>query len=99
MNILIKDARLLDTEEATITKADIAIRQGAIEAIGAIPSGFVAERIINAGGLLAIPGLVDLSVYLRDPGFEYKATIASETKAAAAGGVTTLCCMPTPNLE
>ena len=94
MNILIKNARLLDTKEATTTKADIAIRQGAVEAIGAIPSGFVAERIIDADGLLAIPGLVDLSVYLRDPGFEYKATIASETKAAAASGVTTLCCMP-----
>ena len=85
---------LLDSGKATIKQADIAMRQGAIEAIGSIPSDFVADRVIKADGLLAIPGLVDLGAYLRDPGFEYKATIVSETKAAAAGGITTLCCMP-----
>lgn len=94
MNILVQGANLLDTETATISQADIAIRQGAVEAIGTIPSDFIAERVIKADGLTAIPGLVDLGVYLRDPGFEYKATIASETQAAAAGGVSTLCCMP-----
>ena len=94
MNILIQGARLLDVEKATIETTDIVIRQGAIEAIGSIPENFVAERTIKAERLLAIPGLVDLGAYLRDPGFEHKATIASETKAAAAGGVTTLCCMP-----
>ena len=94
MNLLIKDARLLNTKKAPAPPTDIAIRQGSIEAIGEVPANFVAERTIDAKGLSAIPGLVDLSVYLRDPGFEYKATIASETKAAAAGGVTTLCCMP-----
>ena len=94
MNILVQGSRLLDTRKATIEQADIALCQGAIVAIGSIPPGFVADRVIEADGLLAIPGLVDLGAYLRDPGFEYKATIASETKAAAAGGVTTLCCMP-----
>ena len=94
MNILIKGVQLLATQKADTKVTDIAIRQGAIEAIGTIPKDFVAEHIIKADGLLAIPGLVDLATYLRDPGFEYKATIASETKAAAAGGVTTLCCMP-----
>ncbi|MBC6413566.1 MAG: dihydroorotase [Chromatiales bacterium] len=94
MNILITGARLLTNKKADNQITDIAIKQGAIEAIGSIPKDFFAEHTIKADGLLAIPGLVDLATYLRDPGFEYKATIESETKAAAASGVTTLCCMP-----
>lgn len=94
MSILIRNAQVLDAKTADIKSADIAIYQGAITAIGDTPSDFQPQRVIEANGLLAIPGLVDLGVYLRDPGFEYKATIYSETKAAAAAGVTTLCCMP-----
>lgn len=94
MSLLIRNAQLVDGLSRDIKTADIAIYQGAIEAIGTAPSDFRPQRTINADGLLAMPGLVDLGVYLRDPGFEYKATIYSETKAAAAGGITTLCCMP-----
>jgi dihydroorotase len=58
------------------------------------PDGFVADEVIEAKGLVAAPGLVDLAARLREPGFEYKATLESEMRAAVAGGVTTLACPP-----
>jgi len=58
------------------------------------PAGFRAERTINASNLAVCPGLIDLSARLREPGFEYKATLASEMQAAVAGGVTSLACPP-----
>lgn len=75
--------------------ADVWIRQGRIAAVGppqtALPSH---AGLIQAAGLIVAPGLVDLHVHLREPGFEYKETIATGTAAAAAGGFTTVCCMP-----
>ncbi len=62
--------------------------------MGKPPDGFRADEVIDASGLAACPGLVDLSARLREPGFEYKATLESEVRAAAAGGVTTLACPP-----
>ncbi len=59
-----------------------------------MPSGFRAERTIDASDLIVCPGLVDLSARLREPGFEYKATLESEMQAAVAGGVTSLACPP-----
>lgn len=73
---------------------DIAIERKQIVSIGKPPPSFVAKKVIEGKNLVAIPGLFDLGVYLREPGYEHKATIASETKAAAAGGVTTLVAMP-----
>ncbi|MEB0015063.1 dihydroorotase, partial [Glaciimonas sp. Cout2] len=73
---------------------DVFIRAGQIAAIGVAPAGFVADRIIDATGLVVAPGLVDLSARLREPGFEYKATLESELKAAMRGGVTSLVCPP-----
>lgn len=76
-------------------EADVWIRDGRIVAVVspdvAPPSGF---RYIDATGLLVVPGLVDLHVHLREPGFEYKETIATGTAAAVAGGFTSVCCMP-----
>ena len=76
-------------------EADVWIRDGCIVAVVspdvAPPSGF---RCIDATGLLVVPGLVDLHVHLREPGFEYKETIATGTAAAVAGGFTSVCCMP-----
>src|SRR5437763_10505230 len=62
--------------------------------MGVAPSGWVAEHEIDARGLVVCPGLIDLSVRLREPGFEYKATLESEMAAAVAGGVTSLACAP-----
>ncbi len=78
--------------------ADVWIRQGQIAAVAppqtALPSH---AGLIQAAGLIVAPGLVDLHVHLREPGFEYKETIATGTAAAAAGGFTTVCGMPNTN--
>jgi dihydroorotase len=74
--------------------ADVFVAAGKIAAVGAMPDGFHPNKIIDASGLIVCPGLVDLSVRLREPGLEYKATLESEMLAAAAGGVTSLACPP-----
>ena len=74
--------------------ADVAIAAGKILSVGKAPDGFTANRVIDARGLVVAPGLVDLSARLREPGFEYKATLESELKAALHGGVTSLACPP-----
>ena len=73
---------------------DVFIAAGKIVAMGAIPAGFHANREVDASGLVVCPGLVDLSARLREPGFEYKATLESEMAAAVAGGITSLACSP-----
>lgn len=75
-------------------RADVAVEGGLLRAIGAVPDGFRDARRIDATGLLVAPGLVDLSARLREPGYEYKATLESELAAAVAGGVTSLACPP-----
>lgn len=87
-------ARVIDPSSGRDEVADIYLQDGRIAAIGQAPSGFVAQQSIDAHGLVAAPGLVDLSVALREPGYSRKGSIASETLAAAAGGITTLCCPP-----
>jgi dihydroorotase len=72
----------------------IFIADGKIAALDVAPAGFKADEVIDAKGLVAAPGLVDLAARLREPGFEYKATLESEMRAAVAGGVTTLACPP-----
>ena len=77
--------------------ADLLLDQGVIVAVGSglttLAPGQALESI-DARGLWVLPGFVDLHVHLREPGFEYKETIATGTAAAVAGGFTTLCCMP-----
>lgn len=94
MNIQITNGRLIDPASATDKATDLFIAHGKIAAIGAAPAGFKAERVIDAKGCVVCPGLVDLSARLREPGFEYRATLESEMAAAAAGGVTSLACPP-----
>jgi dihydroorotase len=72
----------------------VAIADGRVLAIGAVPTGFVAEATLNAAGCLVMPGLVDLSVRLREPGHEHEGMLASEMAAAVAGGVTSVVCPP-----
>jgi dihydroorotase len=92
--IEISGARIIDPASKRDEAGSIYIVEGKIAAVGKAPSGFRAEETIDAKGLVACPGLVDLSARLREPGFEYKATLESEMRAAAAGGVTTLACPP-----
>ncbi|MBP1737608.1 MAG: dihydroorotase [Oscillospiraceae bacterium] len=93
MNILIKNAVLVDPVEGTERQEDILIQNERIAAIGTCLQADGAQ-VIDAAGCCAAPGLVDIHVHLREPGFEYKETIASGCAAAARGGVTSVACMP-----
>jgi len=97
MNISIQHGRLIDPANGIDTHADLHIAEGVVAGIGEPPQGFEADSHINAEGLVVCPGLVDLRARLREPGGESRATIASETAAAAAAGITTLVCPPDPS--
>lgn len=94
MKIQIKNGRLIDPKHGIDEQRDIFIAAGHIVGLGQAPAEFHANRVIDATGLVVCPGLVDLSARLREPGFEYMATLESEMRAAAAGGVTSLACPP-----
>ncbi|MCC6074411.1 dihydroorotase [Pseudomonas sp. GCM10022188] len=94
MKVSIHGAHVIDPSSGLDRVCDIHLDGGRIAALGAAPDGFDAEQQIAAHGLIAAPGLVDLAVSLREPGYTRKGNIASETRAAAAGGVTSLCCPP-----
>ncbi|MEI7841541.1 MAG: dihydroorotase [Gallionellaceae bacterium] len=94
MSIHIKNGRLIDPKNKIDAQQDVFIVDKRIAAIGAAPQGFVALQVIDASGLIVMPGLVDVAARLREPGYEYRATLESEMEAAMAGGVTSLSCPP-----
>ena len=94
MRIHIRNGQVIDPINGINAKTDIFVADGRIVAVDATPAHFSADRVIDAAGLIVCPGLIDISAHLREPGQEYKATIASETRAAAAAGITTVCCAP-----
>lgn len=94
MRTAICGGRLIDPAHRIDTLSDVFIAEGQIVGIGRPPEGFVADRMIDARRQIVCPGLIDLCARLREPGYEHKATIASETRAAAAAGITTLVCPP-----
>jgi dihydroorotase len=94
MKLHIKNGRVIDPANGIDAVQDLYIADGKIAGVGSMPAGFEAERSIDATGLVVAPGLVDLSARLREPGYEYKATLESEMQAAVQGGVTTLVCPP-----
>ena len=94
MKLHIKNGRLVDPANGIDAVTDLFIDGGVVAASGAAPAGFTADRVIDATGLVVAPGLVDLSARLREPGYEYKATLESEMQAAVQGGVTSLICPP-----
>ena len=89
MKPLIKNARIIDPASGRDAKGDLYIADGKIAEEFARP-----ERTLDAKGLVAAPGLIDIAARLREPGYEYKATLESEMAAALAGGVTSLACPP-----
>ncbi len=92
-SILIKNGRIIDPANNIDATLDLLIEDGKIAQIGKSLDAQAAE-VIDASGLLVTPGLVDMHVHLRDPGLEYKEDIISGTRTAAAGGITSIACMP-----
>ena len=78
----------------TVEKKDIRIADGKIEKIAETIAPDKGEAVIDAAGLHVFPGLIDMHVHLREPGFEYKEDIESGSRAAVKGGFTQVCCMP-----
>ncbi len=97
MKLHIKNGHLIDPANGIDALQDLFIDDGRVLAVlapGQVPPGFVAARTLDAAGLIVAPGFVDLSARLREPGYEYKATLESELQAAMQGGVTSLICPP-----
>ncbi|WP_151445456.1 dihydroorotase [Lacisediminimonas profundi] len=94
MKLEIINGRLIDPANGIDAESALYIADGKVAGVGRAPDGFRADTTIDARGLVVAPGLVDLSVRLREPGYEYKATLESELRAAVQGGVTTLVCPP-----
>lgn len=94
MNILISNGRVIDPANRSDAVQNVYVSGGKIVTRGQAPDGFVAERTIDASGLVVAPGFIDLAARLREPGFEYRATLESEMEAAMAGGVTSLAIPP-----
>lgn len=94
MKILIKNGRVVNPASGFDQVADLAIAAGRIVSIGAVPADFVPNKTMDASGCVVAPGLVDLSVRLREPGHEHEGMLESELAAAVAGGVTSLVCPP-----
>ncbi|WP_373017527.1 dihydroorotase [Thiomicrorhabdus sp.] len=95
MRLAINNGRIIDPSQNLDKVTNLYISRGRIVGISdEIPEGFTADQEIDATGKWILPGLVDLQARLGDPGNNYAGNIASETKAAVAGGVTSLCCPP-----
>ncbi|MDX9843019.1 MAG: dihydroorotase [Aquabacterium sp.] len=94
MKILIKNGRLVDPASGLDQVGDLAITASRITALGNVSADFEPDRVIDATGLIVAPGLVDLAVRLREPGHEHEGMLESELAAAAAGGVTSVVCLP-----
>ena len=94
MKLLIKNGRVINPASGFDQVADLAIAAGRIVSIGAVPADFVPNKTMDASGCVVAPGLVDLSVRLREPGHEHEGMLESELAAAVAGGVTSLVCPP-----
>jgi len=97
MRILLKNGRLIDPVSGRDESTDLLIVDGRIEAMrSSIPSSKV-DKELSLKGKLIVPGLIDMHVHLREPGFEHKETIESGCRSAANGGFTAVCCMPNTN--
>ena len=94
MKIAIRNARVIDPGNCVDQITDLTINEGKVHSIGKIPDNFIADETLEATGKWLIPGIIDLCARLGEPGYEYKADIDSESRAAVSAGITTLCCPP-----
>ena len=88
----IKNGHVIDPANGIDEKANLWIEDGKVIAVGNYDG--TADQSIDAGGKIVCPGLIDMHVHLREPGEEWKEDIESGSRAAVAGGVTSMCCMP-----
>jgi dihydroorotase len=93
MSLLIRNGRVVDPASSLDAVADVLITGGRIERVGRDLPVAAETTILDATGKLVCPGFIDIHVHLREPGYEYKETVASGTRAAAAGGFTAVACM------
>ena len=96
MKILIKNGRLIDPSQKLDANRDILLEDGKVAQI-AEKIETQADRVVDADGYYVMPGLIDMHVHLREPGYEHKETIRTGAMAAARGGFTTICPMPNTN--
>src|SRR5512145_2664694 len=94
MNLLIKGGRVIDPTQKIDEVLDVLVENGLIKQVGKGLSAPAGTATVDAAGCYVTPGLIDMHVHLRDPGLEYKEDIVSGTRAAVAGGFTSVCCMP-----
>lgn len=94
MNLLIKNGRIIDPSQKIDTICDLLIEGGLVKEMGEGLTPPPGVESLDAAGYYVTPGLIDMHVHLRDPGLEYKEDIVTGTKAAVAGGFTSICCMP-----
>ncbi len=92
--LLIRGGHVVDPAGGRDGRADVLVEGGAVARTGARLRAGKAVEVLDAKGKLVLPGLIDLHVHLREPGYEYKETILTGTRAAAAGGFTAVACMP-----
>ncbi|MEZ5355386.1 MAG: dihydroorotase [Bryobacteraceae bacterium] len=92
-SLLIRHGRIMDPATRRDEIGDVLVVDGRIAGVGNLAVNS-ADRTFDAGGLIVAPGFIDMHVHLREPGFEYAETIETGGKAAAAGGFTSICCMP-----
>lgn len=97
MSVSIVNGRLIDPAHGIDDMLDLHIDGEVVVAVGDAPAEFAPEIVIDARDQVVCPGLIDLAASLREPGYEHKATLASEATAAARGGITTLLCTPDTN--
>ena len=93
MNLLIRNGRVIDPANALDGTADVLIENGLVSQVGPALAAPAGTPTVDAGGRVVAPGFLDIHVHLREPGYEYKETVATGTRAAAAGGFTGVACM------
>jgi len=93
MSLLLRSGRVIDPANNVDAVQDVLIADGKIERLGRSLEAPAGAEVVDANGKIVCPGLIDMHVHLREPGQEYKETVATGTRAAAAGGFTAVCCM------
>jgi dihydroorotase len=93
MSLLIQGGRVVDPASGTDAAQDVYVADGRIARVGPALPAPAGATVMDARGKIVCPGFIDIHVHLREPGYEYKETVATGTRAAAAGGFTAVCCM------